>query len=72
MDDVEKKEYLEEFKKADGAKRLDMWDYALQQQVLWESIISEMQNIAKQLGIDKKLDDMTDEEMKKDIGEIEK
>ena len=40
MNEKDKKELLDEFKKSDGAKRLDMWDYATQQQVLWEDIIS--------------------------------
>jgi hypothetical protein len=65
MDEKDKKELIEEFKKADGSKRLDMWDYALEQQVLWENIIVELQNIAKEQGVDKKLEKMMDEEMKK-------
>ena len=65
MDEKDKKELLEEFKKADGTKRLDMWDYACDQQVLWENIITELQNIAREQGVDKKLDNMMQEEMKK-------
>jgi len=65
MDENDKKELIEEFKKVDGSKRLDMWDYALDQQVLWENIIVELQNIAKEQGVDKKLEKMMDEEMKK-------
>ena len=64
MNEKDKKELLEEFKKADGSKRLDMWDYALKQQVLWENIIIEMQNIAKEHGVDKKLEKMMQEDMK--------
>jgi len=64
MNDEDKKEYIEEFKKADGAKRLDMWDYALSQQVLWENIIVEMQNIARKQGVDKELEMMMEEDMK--------
>lgn len=64
MNDKDKKEYIEEFKKADGAKRLDMWDYALSQQVLWENIIVEMQNIARKQGVDKELEKMMEEDMK--------
>ena len=33
MNEKDKKEFLEEFKNGDGSKRLDMWDYALEQQV---------------------------------------
>ena len=65
MDENDKKELIEEFKKADGSKRLDMWDYALEQQVLWENIIVELQKIAREQGVDKKLEKMMDEEMKK-------
>jgi hypothetical protein len=64
MDENDKKELIEEFKKADGSKRLDMWDYALEQQVLWENIIVELQKIAREQGVDKKLEKMMDEEMK--------
>jgi len=48
MDEKGKKELLDEFKKGDGAKRLDLWDYALEQQVLWENIITELQKIEGQ------------------------
>jgi len=64
MNENDKKELLEEFKKSDGSKRLDMWDYALEQQVLWENIIIEMQNIAKEQGVDKELEKMMQEDMK--------
>ena len=66
MNEKDKKELLDEFKKSDGAKRLDMWDYATQQQVLWEDIISEIQKIAREQGVDKELDKMMEEDMKKD------
>ena len=64
MNEKDKKELLEEFKKGDGSKRLDMWDYALEQQVLWENIIIKMQNIAKEQSIDKELEKMMQENMK--------
>lgn len=64
MNDDDRKEYLEEFKKADGSKRLDMWDYALSQQVLWENIITEMQSIARKQGVDKELEKLMDEDLK--------
>ena len=63
MNEKDKKELIEEFKKADGTERLDMWDYALSQQVLWESIISEIQKIAKEQGIDKELEKMMEKDM---------
>ena len=65
MKEEDKKELIEEFEKADGSKRLDIWDYALEQQVLWEKIITEMQNIARKQGVDKKLEKMAEEEIKK-------
>ena len=65
MDEKAKKEFIEDFRMADGGKRLDMWDYAIQQQVLWENIIAEMQKIARDQKIDKKLDKLIEEELKK-------
>jgi len=69
MKEEYKKELIEEFEKADGSKRLDIWDYALEQQVVWEKIITEMQNIARQQGVDKELEKMAEEEIKKLDGE---
>jgi len=65
MNDEDKKELIEEFKKGEGTKRLELWDYACKQQVIWEQIITEMQNIAREQGADKELEKMIDEEMKK-------
>lgn len=65
MNEEDKKEFMEEFKKADGTKRLDMWDFALSQQVLWEDVIAELQKIATKQGVDKKLEKMMEEDMKK-------
>jgi len=65
MDEEGKKEFLTEFKEAEGSRRLDMWDYALEQQVLWEDIIAQMQKIAHEQGVDKKLEKLMEEEMKK-------
>ena len=65
MNEEDKKDLMDEFKKADGAKRLDLWDYACSQQVIWENIIAEMQKIAREQGVDKNLDKMMDEELKK-------
>ena len=65
MNEQDKKDIMEEFKKADGTKRLDMWDYACEQQVIWEKIIDDMQKIAREQGVDKQLDKIIEEEMKK-------
>jgi len=64
MDEKDKKEFLEDFRKADGDKKLDMWYYALEQEVLWESILAQMSDIAKEQKMDKKLDAMMKEEIK--------
>jgi len=64
MDEEGRKELIDEFTNGDGSKRLDLWDYALQQQVLWEQIIAELQIIAHKQGVDKKLEQMMDEDMK--------
>jgi hypothetical protein len=64
MDDEGKKDFIEDFKKGDGPKRLDMWDYALAQQVLWENIIADLQKIAHDQGVDKQLDKMMEEDLK--------
>jgi hypothetical protein len=64
MNDDDKKQYFEEFKNSEGSGKLDMWDYALEQQVIWEQIIAEMQKIALDQGVDKQLEKMMDEDMK--------
>lgn len=64
MNDGDKTEFIEEFKKSEGSGKLDMWDYALEQQVLWEEIIAEMQKIANEQGVDKKLEKMMDDDLK--------
>ena len=65
MNEKDKKEFLDDFKKADGETKLDMWYYALEQEVLWEQMLAEMSLIAREQGMDKELDKRVDEEMKK-------
>ena len=65
MNKDDKKVLMEEFKNGAGEKRLELWDYACQQQVVWEQIITEMQNIAREQNVDKQLEKMIDEELKK-------
>ena len=72
MNEKDQKEFLKEFEGAKGDKKLDMWDFALAQQVFWEKIIVELQEIANEQGVDKKLDKMMQEEMKKAEKEIKK
>lgn len=64
MNEKDKKDFVEEFKNGDGPKRLDMWDYALAQQVLWENVIAELQRIAHEQGVDKELDKLVEDDMK--------
>jgi hypothetical protein len=64
MNEDDKKQFIEDFKKAEGSEKLDMWDFGLEQQVLWETIIAEMQKIAQEQGVDKQLEKMMDEDMK--------
>lgn len=47
MKEEDKKKFLEDFKKADIKKKLDMWYYALDQMSLWEESLTEMSNIAQ-------------------------
>jgi len=65
MNEEDKKEFLNDFKKANGETKLDMWYYALDQEVLWDQILAEMSTIAREQGMDKELDKMSKEEMKK-------
>jgi hypothetical protein len=64
MNEDDKMEFIEDFKKGDGPKRLDLWDYALAQQVIWENIIADMQKIAHEQGVDKELDKLIEDDMK--------
>ena len=41
------KKFLDDFEKADIAKKLDMWYFALDQGALWEELIAEMSNTAQ-------------------------
>ena len=65
MNEDDKKEFLDDFRKANGEKKLDMWYYALGQEVLWEQILSDLSNIARELKMDKTLDKAMEEDMKK-------
>jgi len=47
MNEKDKKEFLDDFEKADINKKLDMWYYALDQEGIWEEIIAEMSIIAQ-------------------------
>ena len=47
MNEEDKKSFLEEFRKADVSKKLDMWYFALEQEMLWDEILAEMSDIAQ-------------------------
>ena len=47
MKEEDKKAFLGDFKKADISKKLDMWYFALEQEMIWGDIITEMSDIAQ-------------------------
>ncbi len=47
MNEDDKKAFLEDYKKSDVSKKLDMWYHALEQEALWDEIIAEMSAIAQ-------------------------
>ena len=49
MNEDDKKVFLEDFKKADIQKKLDMWFYAMEHIGIWDQIIAEMSFIASNL-----------------------
>jgi len=46
MNEGDKKAFLDDYKKGDIKRKLDMWYYALDQEALWEGAIAEMSNMA--------------------------
>jgi len=49
MNEEDKKTFLEDFKKADIQKKLDMWFFAMENIGLWDQILAEMSFIATNL-----------------------
>jgi len=47
VNEEDTKAFLSDFKKADMDKKLDMWYYAVDQEALWEEILTEMSMIAQ-------------------------
>jgi len=47
LKDEDKQKFLEDFKKADISKKLDMWYYALEQVSVWDELIEQMAMIAQ-------------------------
>ena len=54
MNDKDRKVFLEDFKKVDVSKKLDMWYFALEQETLWDEILTEMSEFANKQNIGKK------------------
>lgn len=47
MNDEDKKAFLDDFKKADKNQKLDMWFFALEQEAIWEELLTEMSMVAQ-------------------------
>ena len=47
VNEEDKRAFLDDFKNADINQKLDMWYYALEQDTIWEEIISEIADIAQ-------------------------
>ncbi|MCX6664331.1 MAG: hypothetical protein NTZ75_08820 [Euryarchaeota archaeon] len=47
MKEEDIKMFLDDFKKADITKKLDMWYFAVEQEAIWEEALSEMSMIAQ-------------------------
>jgi len=47
LNEEDKQKFLEDFKKAEIAKKLDMWYFALEQVSIWDELINEMSMIAQ-------------------------
>ena len=46
MNEKDKQLFLEDFKKANKSKKLDMWYFAIEQEAIWDEIMDEMSKIA--------------------------
>ena len=47
VNEEDKKTFLDDFKKADVQKKLDMWYFAVEQEGIWEEILAEMSMVAQ-------------------------
>jgi hypothetical protein len=47
VNEDDKKAFLDDFKKGDIEKKLDMWYFAVDQEALWEEILAEMSMVAQ-------------------------
>jgi hypothetical protein len=51
MNDDDRKAFLEDYKKADLEKKLDMWYFAIDQEMWWDEILTEMADTAQALNL---------------------
>ena len=51
MNNDDKKAFLEDYQKADIEKKIDMWYYALDQEMWWDGILTEMAETAQALNL---------------------
>lgn len=51
MNNDDKKAFLEDYQKADLEKKIDMWYYALDQEMWWDEILTEMAETAQALNL---------------------
>jgi hypothetical protein len=47
LKEEDQQKFIEDFKKADISKKLDMWYFALEQVSIWDELIKEMAMIAQ-------------------------
>ena len=58
MNEEDKKNFLKNFREVNLEKKLDMWFYALEQDGLWEEMLSEMARIAEEQRMNNVLEKM--------------
>jgi hypothetical protein len=54
MNEEEKKQFLKDFTQADIQKKLDLWFYAVDQEALWDEILTTMSDTATELNLKRK------------------
>jgi len=47
LNEEDQKRFLEDFKKAEINKKLDMWYYAVEQEAIWQESLDEMAALAQ-------------------------
>ncbi|MFO7677357.1 MAG: hypothetical protein R6V50_03115 [Thermoplasmatota archaeon] len=54
MNEEEKKQFIKDFSEADIQKKLNMWFFALDQEALWDEILTVMSDTATELNLKRK------------------